>query len=630
MTLAARITESLAGLGRHVPEDVVAHDLDGLEGLTDAQQRSVELASFGVTDDGPATNSFVPDHGPVEAVVAIERQGAGALVMVLVASLLAVVPSIAVPLIIRLFVDRYLVAGDSQWATVVVVALIGAALTVAVLTAVTLAALRLLTMRLSKTGQVWFTWHVLGMRIPTLTRFGAGVLVALSGARQRMSFQAGTALPLAAVSVVNAVAFAVALLVLDLVMGLVGIGIGLLTVLGSVLVLRHRRPIQARADDDLTELSGVTAQAVNSIESIKAAAWEQFAFTRWAQVRARAAASLTSLGVANQWLAILPTISVALGLGLVLVVGALRVIGGTLSLGTLVAAQSFVVAMLAAVGGVVALGGLVQTVVSAERQSKRVLSEPLAVDMVDVPAPVAVAGRLRGAVMLKAVTFGYDVAGPPLVRDLSLTIASGSRVALVGPSGSGKTTIARLIIGELQPWSGCVELDGISRLLLTRDVRTRDVAYVPQEAVLFPGTVRDNLTMWDDTVSDDALRQAMSDACIDDAILARPGGLYAEVAQQDSGFSGGELQRISIARALVRDPRVLVLDEATSALDPVIEAEVESRLRRRGCTALVVAHRLSTIRDADEILVIHDGRIAQRGTYDDIKTVGAFAELLNG
>jgi ABC-type multidrug transport system fused ATPase/permease subunit len=148
--------------------------------------------------------------------------------------------------------------------------------------------------------------------------------------------------------------------------------------------------------------------------------------------------------------------------------------------------------------------------------------------------------------------------------------------------------------------------------------------------VLFPGTIRDNLVMWDDSVDDDAVRRAASDACILSTVLARPDGFHARVTGQDSGFSGGEMQRLSIARALVGDPAILVLDEATSALDPVVEAEVDANLRRRGCTALIVAHRLSTVRDADEILVIEDGRVIQRGAYEDIKHHGFFSELING
>jgi ABC-type bacteriocin/lantibiotic exporter with double-glycine peptidase domain len=239
-------------------------------------------------------------------------------------------------------------------------------------------------------------------------------------------------------------------------------------------------------------------------------------------------------------------------------------------------------------------------------------------------------GRLTGAVSLHAVDFGYDDAAAPLLNGLSIEVHAGRRIAIVGPSGGGKTTIAKLITGELRPWSGYVSLDGAPRLAVPRDRRTRDIAYVPQTPTLFPGTIRDNLTLWDDTITDEALGRAARDACIEDVILGRPGAFFHEITSTNGGFSGGELQRLAIARALVGDPRVIVLDEATSALDPVIEADVEARLRAREVTVILVAHRLSTIRDADEILVVNAGRIVQRGSFNDLSREGLFAELVHG
>ena len=484
-------------------------------------------------------------------------------------------------------------------------------------------------LRLSSMDQVGFAWHLLRMRVSDLTSFSPGDIISRMAARQRVAFQGGMLLPLAAVNIVNALTFAAALLILDGWMFATTMAIGLLTFGASLLVLLVRDRKQVRADESLAALSGTTSDTIGAIESVKAAAWEQFAFARWSRVRQRMAWSLTNLGIANQWLVLIPAVALAAGLGCVLAVGALQVIAGSLSLGTLVAGQAFVAMFLESLGMLVYLGVLYQGVTSASAQADAVLRAPLDPEVVPQPDSASME-RLRGEVALCDMTFGYDPGRAPLIDRLDITVAAGSRVALVGSSGSGKTTIAKLVMGELRPWSGRVELDGVPRLRVPREVRTSGMAYVPQHPLLFAGTIRDNLTLWDESISDGQLRRAAAAACIDDAILLRPGGYYASVSSADGGFSGGEIQRLAIARALVGEPAVLILDEATSALDPVVEVEVERNLRQLGCTCLVVAHRLSTIRDADEILVIDNGSVAQRGTFDELKDEGLFAELING
>jgi ABC-type bacteriocin/lantibiotic exporter with double-glycine peptidase domain len=526
-------------------------------------------------------------------------------------------------MLIRLFVNRYLIAGDTAWAQPVIIGLTVAAILAAGIVGMQYAVLRMVVLRLSRSGQTGFTWRILNMRIPALQGFGSGDLVARLNARQRMSFQGGMLLPLAIINFIYAAAYMLMLFLLDLRLGLVGLLVCLLTVVVSRRALRRHQRAQELADEDKVALSAYTAEVIEAAESIKAAAWEQFAFAHWARLRKSTAQSLTRLGVATQTVTLVPVLAVSLGLGLFLAVGVLQVFGGSVSLGTLVACQAYIVALLNALGMLVVAGVLIQSIASAAAQSDAIFREPLDPEVMRGGDSVP----LRGGLQIRDVVFGYD---QPLINHLSLEIAPGARVALVGRSGSGKTTVARLVIGELRPWSGHIALDGVPRLQVARDVRTQDIAYVPQTSVLFPGTIRDNLTLWDEDISDEAVRRACRDASIETTILGRPGAYYHEVHNTDGGFSGGELQRLAIARALVRYPKVLVLDEATSALDPVVEAEVEARLRTRGCTCLVVAHRLSTIRDADEILVIDGGAVVQRGRYEDVKTHGFFAELLDG
>jgi ABC-type bacteriocin/lantibiotic exporter with double-glycine peptidase domain len=229
------------------------------------------------------------------------------------------------------------------------------------------------------------------------------------------------------------------------------------------------------------------------------------------------------------------------------------------------------------------------------------------------------------------VTFGYGKGTAPLVDGFSLVIESGRRVALVGASGSGKSTIARLAAGLYRPWSGEILFDGLPREAYAREALARAVAYVDQDVVLFEGTVRDNLALWDPAADDEVIRAATRDAAIEDEIGARQGGLDAPLQEGARNLSGGQRQRIEIARALARAPSILILDEATSALDPATEAIVEKNLRGRGTTCLVIAHRLSTVRDADEILVLEGGRVVERGRHDDLAAIegGRYAALVS-
>jgi len=244
-------------------------------------------------------------------------------------------------------------------------------------------------------------------------------------------------------------------------------------------------------------------------------------------------------------------------------------------------------------------------------------------------APAASAPQ---ALEFRDVSFGYNRGEPALLDEFSLVVEPGKRVALVGASGSGKSTVARLAAGLFHPWSGEILLGGRPIADWPRDELAATVAFVDQDVVLFEGTVRDNLALWDAKLDDAAIRSALRDAALAEEIEARAGGLDAKLDEGARNLSGGQRQRLEIARALARSPTLLILDEATSALDPASEALVEANVRRRGLTCLVIAHRLSTVRDADEILVLERGVVVERGTHAELAAIpdGRYAALVAG
>ena len=371
-------------------------------------------------------------------------------------------------------------------------------------------------------------------------------------------------------------------------------------------------------------LIGLGMQMLSHADNLRMTGADDRFFSRWSGQQARelrARQLYSELGSVNT---ALPVLVAALRAAAVLGVGGSLVLSGDMTLGTLVGFYILAEMFLAPVGRFLEFADRRQAL-ETDLQRLEDISKtgedpvfsrrnPQSGSIATFNGRLQLAGRLE----LRNVTFGFNKSRPPLIKDFNLVIEPGQRVAVVGPSGSGKSTVARLVAGVYQPWSGEILFDGHSRDEIPEEVLRQSISMVDQEVVLFSASLRDNITLWHPAIPDEALFAATRDACIHDEVLLRPRGYSTLVEEGGMNFSGGQRQRLEIARALVGNPTVLILDEATSALDAATEEYVDDALRRRGVTCLIVAHRLSTVRDYDEIIVLDKGVEVQRGTHDEL------------
>jgi NHLM bacteriocin system ABC transporter peptidase/ATP-binding protein len=430
--------------------------------------------------------------------------------------------------------------------------------------------------------------------------------------------------------IINAViitGYAAVLWTYDPLLALLGVGIATLNIVALRLVTRLRESGVARLRKDRAKLYTASFEGIHLIETMKATGGEQSYFRRWAGLQATVLAGQQRVGAPS---AVFTTVAPALaGLSsaVILLVGGLRAVDGILSVGLLVVFQSLLFEFTRPIGELSAVASRVQDFGAEVARLRDV--EAFAVDPVYArPEPDRIR-RLEGYLEFVDVTFGYSPTAPPLLTGFSLRAAPGQQIALVGGSGSGKSTVSRLISGLYSPWEGEVRFDGENRETIPRSVLAASVGFVDQDIYLFDGTVRDNIALRDPSISDEDVTSALRDAAVHDIVAARPDGIHTRVEEGGRNFSGGQRQRLEIARAIVRYPSVLVLDEATSALDAETERQVIANLRRRGCACVVIAHRLSTVRDSDEIIVLDRGAVVERGRHEHLLTAGgAYADLV--
>ena len=401
------------------------------------------------------------------------------------------------------------------------------------------------------------------------------------------------------------------------ILALIGVGSIFLNLAVSSLITAKRANVTRVRQRDAAKLSSATMSVISMIETIKSSGAENGFFGRWAGYQASVNTQDVNYTRLNLALGSLPALITSVANLAVLGIGVTLVIRSEFTVGMVLAFQGFLSSFAAPAARLISAGQSLQEMTTRMERVDDVMS--YREDPVFAPRPkMAEYRKLTGTIELKNVTFGYSRLGKPQITDFSMTVKPGQRIALVGRTGCGKSTVAKLIAGLYQPWSGSITFDGVPIGKIDRDVFTGSLSIIDQEITLFEDTISENIKMWDDSIEDFEVTLAARDAGIYDDIITRDGGFGHKLLDGGRNLSGGQRQRLEIARALSQDPTICIMDEATSALDARTEHEVIRSVNDRGITCIVIAHRLSTIRDCDEIIVMDRGRIVERGTHDEL------------
>ncbi len=575
-----------------------------------------------------------------------------AMVFVSLIALLMIVPGLVQPVFNQIFLDEILTARHPDWLFDLLLAMFCAMILTSVLTALRSIVLTRWQKKLTLADSASFFWHTLRLPMQFFEQRYAAEVASRIAFNESVAAVLSNAAATAVLDLLVAVFFLLLLLQYSVSLTLIGLGFSIAEI-GIFLVLRRKiTDLNMRAQQEAGKEYGTLMNGVLMIESVKANGAEADLFSKWAGYHSKVLASSQEIEIWSLIASALPAFLAGLNTAIIMTIGSFSIMEGVMTAGIYIAFQHLIANFQAPLNKLVALGTTLQ---STEMQLRRLddvrrypidslhYKEEAANKPRAVPAKTAIASevakvfaqtvvvphRLAGDLQLTDVSFGYSPLDPPLLQHFDLHLAPGRWVAVVGASGSGKSTVARLISGLYEEWSGVIRFDGVRRREVARSVLTGSVAVVNQDIFFLSGTVQENITLFDMSIRRADVIQAAKDACIHEDILRLDGGYESQVSEGGTNFSGGQRQRLEIARALAKNPALLILDEATSALDPVTEMQVLQNIRRRGCSCFIVAHRLSTIRDCDEIIVLERGQVKERGTHREMmRHDGAYRRLI--
>ena len=551
------------------------------------------------------------------------------LTALLVIGLLLVFPGMVIPIFSEVFIDDILLGGNEDWTTKLIMAMVFTAAFRMLLTYYRGMLLERIQNKMILLSGYSFLSHLFRLPMNFFDQRSPGELSQRVENNNSISVFLTSSLAETVLNIFVAAFYLILLFLFSPLLTLIGL---LLTAINLVIMRYSSEAIADMSQKqklDQGKLIGTLFSGLTITPTLKASGTENAFISRLQGYYAKYILTEQSMGGRQVALNAIPEVTQEITNILVLVVGGILVIRGRLTAGMLVAFSSLLGSFISPINQ---LATFIQRIQTARADMGRV--EDIMRYEEDrnfrTGETEDLQEKLMGSVTLENISFGYSILEPPLVENFSFDLACGSSIAFVGASGSGKSTVSKICSGLYHPWGGEVRFDGIPAERVPQEVLASSISTVSQNITLFSGSVRDNLTMWNPYITDTDLIRAAKDACIHDVITSKPGAYDYQLTEGGTNFSGGQRQRLEIARALVTNPSVLILDEATSALDPIIEKQILDNIKRRGCTCIIVAHRLSAIRDCDEIIVMEHGKIVQRGRHEDLFAVeGHYQRLVN-
>ncbi len=557
----------------------------------------------------------------------IKGQYASLVALVLI-GLCLVFPGLIIPIFSQVFVDDILLGGNTKWMTAFLVVMGMTVLFQASLTYYRGMLLQKLQNKMALVSAHDFLSHMFRLPMSFFDQRYSGDLAERVENNNNVSVFLAGDLAETVLNILVAMFYLILLILYSPVLTIIGV----CSVVINLALVKFSSSAMSNStmkmQQDQGKLIGSVFAGLNITSTLKASGTENEYVGRIQGYYAKTILLEQQLGKKQQILNAIPAVAGEISNVLVLMVGGVLVIKGNMTAGMLVAYTSLLGSFTEPINQLV---GFIQKIQTLKADMSRVedIMKYEEDEKFNAVESVPMTTKLSGEIELKNIAFGYSILEKPLVEHFDFHLDSGKSIAFVGASGCGKSTVSKIISGLYIPWDGQILMDGVNCRNIPKEIIASSVSTVSQNIMLFSGSIRDNLTMWNKNILDEDMVRAAKDACIHEMITTKPEAYEFELTEGGSNLSGGQRQRLEIARALVTNPSILIMDEATSALDPIVEKEIVDNIKRRGCTCVIVAHRLSAIRDCDEIIVMDRGKIVQRGTHDELALVeGHYQRLI--